>query len=229
MKIRTYYQHLLRINESELPLLPPFNPAQSLPEDEIVDILIYATPKSWMREMDRQGFDPISKTPIQVVDFQERIEQSEDFDGQVVDRSQKSNSSSHSKGKKKARTNDSHGSKFCLKHGKCGHTSDECTVLKRLAEGSDKGSSSGNGKYGNKTWSRKADEAKKSSKKELAAFVKKAVADKVKKELNSIDKKRKSDDDSFDLNAFDGDLEGFNYKDMERLSIDDDSDGEVSV
>ena len=230
MKIRTYYQHLLRINESELPLLPPFDPAQNLPPDELVDILIYATPKSWMREMDRQGFDPITKSPIEVVNFQERIEQSEDFDGTVVDRSQRSSSSSGNK-KKKARTSntESKGTKFCLKHGKCNHTSDECEYLKKQVENSN--SSSSGGKFGNKTWSRKADDAKKSSKKELAAFVKKAVAAKVKKELNSLDKKRKSssDDDSFDLNAFDKELEGFNYKDMENLSIDDASDGEISV
>ena len=229
MKIRTYFQHLTRINESELPLLPPFQLAQNLPPDEIVDILIYATPKSWMREMDRQGFDPISKTPLEVVDFQERIEQSEDFDGQVVDRQQKSTSSNKDKKKKKQRTDGgSSGTQFCLKHGKCNHTSDECEVLKRLA----KEESNSGGKFGNKTWNRKADEAKKASKKELAAFVKKAIAKGVKKELNSVDKKRKSsDDDSFDLNAFEGELEGFNYKDMENLSLDDDdkSEGEISV
>ena len=226
MKIRVYYQHLLRINDSELPLLPPFSPSQNLPPDEIVDILIYATPKSWLREMDRQGFDPISKSPIQVVDFMERIEQAEDFDGQIIDRQQKT--SANGKPKKKQRTKgDSHGSKFCLKHGKCNHTSDECEVLKKLANESN--SPSGGGKFGNKTWSRKADDAKKASKKELAAFVKKAVAAKVKKELNAIDsKKRKSDDDSFDLNAIEQELKGFNYEEeLEKLSLN--TDDEISV
>ena len=125
MKIRVYYQHLLRINDSELTLLPPFKPSQNLPPDEIVDILICATPKSWLREMDRQGFDPISKSPIQVIDFMERIEQAEDFDGQIIDRQQKTSANGKSKKKQKTK-GDSHGSKFCLKHGKCNHTSDEC-------------------------------------------------------------------------------------------------------
>ena len=31
--------------------------------------------------MDRQGFDPITKTLSEVVNLMERIEQSEDFDG----------------------------------------------------------------------------------------------------------------------------------------------------
>ena len=82
MKVRAYYQHLLRINNDELPALPPFNPAQNMSNDELIDILIYATPKSWMREMDRQGFDPVTKTLQEVVTFMERIEQSKDFDGQ---------------------------------------------------------------------------------------------------------------------------------------------------
>ena len=222
-------QLLLHINNSKLPFLPPFNPSQNLPPDEIVDVLICATPKSWLHEMDRQSFDPVSKSPIQVVDFMERIEQSEDFDGQVIDRLQKSNSTNGKNKNKKQRTKGdvALGSKFCLKHGNCSHTSDECEVLKKLAEQSN--SSSGGGKFGNKTWSQKADDAKKASKKELAAFIKKAVAAKVKKELNSIDsKKRKSDDNSFNLNAIEQELKGFNYEEeLEKLSLN--TDDEISV
>ena len=154
----------------------------------------------------------------------ERIEQAEDFDGQIIDRQQKT--SANGKSKKKQRTKgDSPGTKFCLKHGKCSHTSDECEVLKKLANESN----SSGGKFGNKTWSRKADDAKKAFKKELAAFVKKAVAAKVKKKLNSIDsKKHKSDDDSFDLNAIEQELKGFNYEEeLEKLSLD--TDDEISV
>ena len=62
MKVRTYYQHLIRINNDELPALPPFRPDQNLQDDEIIDILMYGTPKSWTREMDRQGYDPLTKT-----------------------------------------------------------------------------------------------------------------------------------------------------------------------
>jgi hypothetical protein len=94
MKVRTYYQHLVRVNQDELPALPPFGRSQHLLDDEIIDILCYGTPKSWSREMDRQGFDPLTLTPTQVVDFLERIEQSEDFDGQCIDYSQKSSGNS---------------------------------------------------------------------------------------------------------------------------------------
>ena len=211
-------------------MLPPFNPAQNMSDDELIDILIYATPRSWMREMDRQGFDPVTKTLQEVVTFMERIEQSEDFDGQRVDHSQKSSSSSSNK-HKKAKTKGSARDKYCLVHGRGSHTSDECEVLKKRAEEYKSGKPSTGGRFGNKTWSRKADESTKSSKKDLAAFIKKAVASGVKKELNSVDKKRKAkSDDDYDLHAFDEDLKGFNYSDMENLKIDsdDESTGEVS-
>ena len=53
MKVRTYYQHLVRINMDEMPMLPPnFSSSNCLSNDEMVDILIYGCPKSWAREMD---------------------------------------------------------------------------------------------------------------------------------------------------------------------------------
>lgn len=80
---------------------------------------------------------------------------------------------------------------------------------------------SSSGKSKNKTWTRKAKEETDKSKKELASFVKKAVAAGVRKELKSIDRKRKSDsdDESMDLNAYD--LDNFNYGDLEKLTIED--------
>jgi len=76
MNIKSYYTNITRINS----LPPKFDETQSLAEDEIVDILLYGTPKSWQKEMDRQGFDPLGHTPMEVVAFMERIEASEEFD-----------------------------------------------------------------------------------------------------------------------------------------------------
>ena len=80
MKVRNYLQHLLRMNLEELPNLPPFQATQSLGGDEMLDIVLYGTPKSWQKEMDRQGFDPMDNTLNAVVDFMERIEATDDFD-----------------------------------------------------------------------------------------------------------------------------------------------------
>ena len=228
MSVRVYYQHLLRINNDELVLLPPFQADQNMGNDELIDILIYATPRSWSREMERQGFDPITSTLPQVVDFMERIEQAEDFDGQKVDHGQKTSTNSN----KKKKSSDG-GSKTCLIHGAGTHSSNECKVLQALAKDSKKdgnpsGGNKGKGKFGNKTWSRKANEAKEESKKDLAAFIKKAVAKGVQKELNNTEKKKKRKA-SFDMNAFDGELKDFNYEDMENLKIDSDDESSVSV
>lgn len=250
MKVRAYYQHLVRMNSDEIPCLPPFGLDQNLPDDEITDILVYGTPRSWSREMDRQGFDPMTHTSGEVVDFMEQIEASEDFDGQRVDNNKGKSNNNNNNSKKKG--NSSKEGKWCMLHGKGSHTTDECNTLKEQTKKL-KGNHEKSGKsYGNKTWSRKASESTSSSKKELAAFIKKSIADGVRKELHAIDKKRKasSDDESsvesHDLHAFDknpksgtrpvksgledlldGELKDFNYKDMDNLKISEDD--EVSV
>ena len=111
------------------------------------------------------------------------------------------------------------------------HTTAECKVL----NGGGKKQKSGDFKkksFGNKSWSRKADDATNSSKKDLAAFIKKSVAKGVRQEMNKIDKKRSqsdsSDEDGFDLNALSKDIDGFNYQDMDSLKIESDDDS-VSV
>ena len=61
-------------------MLPPFREANKLAPDELIDILLFATPKSWQKEMERQGFDPMDDKEItDIVDFLEN------FDGTKVD------------------------------------------------------------------------------------------------------------------------------------------------
>jgi len=80
--VRECLMHVIRINTQEIPRLPPhFNNAQMLSDDKIVDILPFGTPKSWQREMDRQGLGPLASAPNDTALFMERIEMSEDFDG----------------------------------------------------------------------------------------------------------------------------------------------------
>ena len=74
MKIREYYHNLQRLNEEELPNLPPYGIAQNLSQDEMLDILLFGTPRSWQNEMECQGFDPMEKTIQEVVDFMENLE-----------------------------------------------------------------------------------------------------------------------------------------------------------
>ena len=96
-----------------------------------------------------------------------------------------------------------------------------------MGETSKKGKSTSgkdnDGKSKNKSWNRKVEDAKKTTKTELNAFVKKAVQ----ANLAKINKKRvlKASDDEKSVNAID--LSGFDYDDMDNLKID--SDDEVSV
>ncbi len=230
MKVRTYYQHLIRMNQEELPQLPPFAPNQGLAVDELLDIILYGTPKSWSREMDRQGQDPLTMTIVQVVDFLEQIETAEEFET-------KTSKDNKGQGKKKpyTKTNAKSGDqKHCMIHGWGGHSSDECYKLQGDAK-RHKGDGSNSkkdwkGKNSNKTWNRKADDGRDKSKKELASF-QKAVKAGVQKELASIDKKRKSnkEDGEMDLHAFDAQLKEFNYGDMDDLKIDSDDDMSIHV
>jgi hypothetical protein len=74
MKVRKYYQALVRINNKEVPNLPPLAAGQALTQDEMIDIPLHDTPCSWQNKMERQGFDPMASTPNEVVDFMENIE-----------------------------------------------------------------------------------------------------------------------------------------------------------
>ena len=68
MGVREYLMHILRINTQEIPRLPPhFNATQSLSDNEIIDILLFGTPKSWQREMDHQGIDPLASTVLNMM------------------------------------------------------------------------------------------------------------------------------------------------------------------
>ena len=122
MKVRAYYQALLRINLEEITLLPPFGNNQRLSDDELLDVILCGTPKTWQREMERQGFDPLVHPLSAVIDFLENIESADDFDGTKVESKKKTtNSKSKDKG-----TN----SFYCLIHGKNKtHNTDDCNKM----------------------------------------------------------------------------------------------------
>jgi hypothetical protein len=80
MKIRIFVNHLHWINFDEIPQLPPFATGQELSNDELLDIILFGIPKSWVKEMDKQDFDPFVREDIQtLVQFCERMESVEDF------------------------------------------------------------------------------------------------------------------------------------------------------
>ena len=233
MKIRAFTNHLYCINHQEIPMLPPHGTSQSLTEDEMVEIMTHAVPKSWIREMDRQGIDPLVSGMTAMVAFFERIEETEDFDPNAKKVSSGKKDQKGKSGYKsgKGKNAEDYGNKFCHLHGKGDHTTEDCRTLKK--QRTERADTKKDGKsYGNKTWKNNAKKNKESTNKELATFMKET-----KKELNSINaslKKRKAADNSDDegsINAYEKmDMSAFNYEDMDNLKIHSDAeDGEISV
>ena len=209
MKVRFYYQQLLRINTEEVARLPPFRANQALGDEELLDVILFGTPKSWQKEMDRQGYDPMNHPLHEVVDFLENVESAEEFD--------------HSKDSKKANTKSSKTKKesgrqgaYCMLHGQGNHSTEDCIKLKAEAKRLKSGNSSSGQKSqkAGKTWGGEATNAADKTKKDLAAMVKKTVQ----KEVKAAEKKRKASDDddsSVELALIDIEkqLKDFNYDD----------------
>jgi hypothetical protein len=193
MKVRTYVNHVHRVNFEELPYLPPHLQTQVLPNDEVIDLVMYGLPKSWVKEMDRQDFDPFRTNSVwDLVDFCERLESSEDFTGDLA---QKNKNSKNGKKPKHGHSKKQDGEKWCEYHESNTHNTIDCEVLKKLKAGKQGGDGKKPPFNKNKTWNRKSDDAKKEAQKELNALVKKVsqkVTTKVKKDLAAT--KRKGDD-----------------------------------
>jgi len=222
MSTRKYVNYIARMNDEEIPLLPPFARDQKLPQDEMCEIVLYSIPRSWVRQMDIQNFDPEVATLAELIDFCERMEASEEHD-KMASTAQKGNGNNNNKKSKTGKSDKDDSRKYCLVHGHGSHTSDECHSLKKYAKGVKDQGDGNNKSFGNKTWKRKADNNKSKAKKELAAFIKEAV----KEELNCVsDKKRKSDDDDSDndeeVNAID--FGKLNFSDPNDLKIDSDDE-----
>ena len=188
MSVREFYEKILYVNNEEIPLLPTFktDPVENmLSDDELVDILMCAAPNSWERELERLGFDPADHPSNEVLLKLEQIEAAESFDRAPRAEGKGNKKSKTSPSKKPSSGQD----KYCLIHGKCGHTSNDCNALKAKAK---EAKSFSNDKKG--SWSDKAKANKSKTDKEMAAFIKKQVDSNVEKilakrerEVNNVD------------------------------------------
>jgi len=220
MKVREYYANIIRMNHEELPELYPYD--RALSGDELIDILLWGVPRSWIRQMDLQGKDPDDMTAVQMIQFFEQIEESENFTPDVK------NDNNKGKGKN-SKSNGKNGNgtkKVCMIHGQCGHSTEECrTVQARVKRAKTSDSKDDSKPTKNKSWSRKADDYKGKAKKDLNAIVKEAVQ----KEVNSLTKqgilKRKSDSESSDsdeeeMNCIEGRMQDVKIDDIDLNNFD---------
>jgi hypothetical protein len=232
MSVREYANRLMTINNDEITKLPPaFDDTQKLSDDEIIDILTSGIPKSWIREMDKQNFDPTEGTITEVLNFCERMESAEEGSFEKVRNDQKTNGK-NGKSKPKGKPKNGDGSKhYCMLHGPNDtHDTENCLVMKKTADSLKSGyknKSDGQPQSKNKTWKRKADDNKKHTKQDLAAFVRKQA----RKELHAFAKKRKvdtDDDDKDDDKTVDGSVNNMDFDNVDFSKIDFSKEGDES-
>ena len=130
MKARDFVSRVCEINEM-LNQFPGADGAGSLPQDELLDLMEFGMPSSWQRQMIMHDFDPMDKSIPEFINMCERIEMTEpetkkvSIDNEVIPKKKrKSNSGTISK------TN----GKYCLLHGECGHSTDECRTMQRQSK-----------------------------------------------------------------------------------------------
>ena len=222
MTVNEYFAAIRRINDEEIPFLPPQELDQNLGEEEVVENIYYGLPNSWKSEMARQGFDPVDSGIVELQAFCQRLEDIPEFLPAKTKTNNNSKKAKTSHGNNNTKSNSGskggNSKKFCLLHGNGSHTTDQCKTLQNQAENLKE--SRNNGSSNNKTWNRKSND----SNKELNALVDKKVAAKM-KALSG--KKRKSENEANVVEKLDDDLAGFNYDDMDNLQIE--SDDSISV
>ena len=82
MKMRAYRNRMIEINNFLARFPPAFNITQKKTEGELVDILHAGTPKKWQGDMVHLGFDSITATSQNLLEFCERMEFMEEIVGE---------------------------------------------------------------------------------------------------------------------------------------------------
>jgi hypothetical protein len=144
MKIRDYVDRLQEINNYlvHFPVKEGETAATSLPNEEMMDILLFGIPNSWQKKIVELGFDSIAHTPQEFVEICERISYGEQVndDGQKAKPKQNAGSKGakwqpNSSGKNSSNSKRSDNSnKFCPLHKTHGHDANECKVLLNQAK-----------------------------------------------------------------------------------------------
>ena len=79
MKMRTYCNRVIELNNYLARFPSNFNDAQKIDEEELVDILEFGTPNKWQYKMVCMGFDSATSTSQELVEFCERLEFTEEL------------------------------------------------------------------------------------------------------------------------------------------------------
>ena len=80
--MRAYCNRMMEINNYLVRFPPAFNITQKKTEGELVDILHAGTPRKWQADMIHFGFDSITATSQNLLEFCERMEFMEEMTGE---------------------------------------------------------------------------------------------------------------------------------------------------
>lgn len=228
-KIREYLARVVELN-SYLPLFPGGDDNAKLSDDELCDILEFATPASWQRQMTLQAFDPLEHTPQEVVEFCERLEVTEDVQ-KSTENPPKNPSDSNPKKRSKSSSNGKGSGKFyCRVHGNnTSHNTDKCKVVAGIAEKKQEEWAKSNKKTRYNPSDRnnvKHEVTEFANSKAMEAMVGERVEEKMKKVFQNLIDKKKRKRDVEDLDSFNFDLEGLA---IDSDDADDESEDEKSA
>ena len=205
MKIRDYFGRYIELNEY-LKEFPPFQADQQLPNDEVLEHAEFAIPNSWQKQMVLHGFNTISRTMDEFIQFCERLEISESIYDATHKKGLKTNTQTGTDGAspkgRSGKTNSQQSGKkrkaeyYCLYHGENStHNTDQCKVLKAQAERM--ANQHGKGKY------RKTEKDEKNKRKmDFQSFAADIVQQVVKKIKKSSQDDKDSERESFSFSKF---------------------------
>ena len=127
MKARDFVSRVCEINEM-LNQFPGANGEGSLPQDELLDLMEFGMPSSWQRQMIMHDFDPMDKSIPEFISMCERIEMTEPETKKVS-----INDEVIPKKKRKANNGSTlkTSGKYCMLHGDCGHSTEDCRTMQR--------------------------------------------------------------------------------------------------
>ena len=143
MKTPDYVTRVQELNRYSIKFLAPTNnQTDNLDDDKIMDILEYGMSPNWRSVMLVQGFNFSEKTPVEFIEFCERLEMTEphtDISDEKIPKKEKSSGSGNDKEKQKNNRKHDDGKEAvkgdCILYGEnCGHTSHNYCTLKRLAK-----------------------------------------------------------------------------------------------
>jgi len=230
MKIREYINRVVQIN-MWLDQFPGAGAGNGrMGEDELLDILEFAIPMAWQKEMAKQGFVPMDESITAFTEFCERLEFTEDNYQEVRSTKDSNNGTksnagskngdkrhdakSHGKSAARGKNNNKRKSNedelWCPLHEVNGHDLNSCKVMQAQAKKMRDAYKTGGRSQDSST---KSHENKRYEKKSLYAMLQESF----KAEMAKQAKKKSADSDV--------DAENFNY---ERFMRNNDSDDEFS-